>query len=528
MTTLMIVESPSKAKKIGQMFGRDYRVVASVGHIRDMPPKSMGVAPPDFRPEYEPTDSGKSALTKLRKEMKDCDHILLATDPDREGEAIAWHLKEALRLSDSKIARVTYNSVTESAIRDAIRNAGKINMRLVAAQEARRVLDRLVGYTLSFPLSDAIGERASAGRVQTPTLMILAERDRAIAKFKPTKHFTAVLTTEPGFEATWNTKPFVTEDQPYVLDRSLAEKAAGVSSIIVDSYEQKKVARKPPAPFTTSVMQQAASAKLSMSAKDSMAAAQKLFENGLITYHRTDSTYLEPDSIKAIREVLKSKGLPVPDTPQSHKSKAGAQEAHEAIRPTDPSNDNPTGTLGPNERRLYALIHKQTLASQMANKIERVTTIKAHADVDGQRFEYQAKATEVLEKGYTALTGQGADDEPAVTLPKIEKGESIPVSEGKVVDKKTSAPPKFKEGSLIKELERLGIGRPSTWAAIIQNIFGKNCIRTDEQGVLCPDRVGLQSPSTGGGLSSRRTCPRAVSETANDPGNFVVPSETHF
>ncbi|MFN2382360.1 MAG: DNA topoisomerase [Guyparkeria sp.] len=265
--------------------------------------------------------------------------------------------------------------------------------------------------------------------------MILAQRDRAIANFKPTKHFTATLITEPGFEAQWNTRPFVTEEAPYVMERSLAEKADGASSITVDSYEQKKVARKPPAPFTTSVMQQAASAKLSMSAKDSMAAAQKLFENGLITYHRTDSTFLEPDSIKAIREVLKAKGLPIPETPPIHRSKAGAQEAHDAIRPTDPSNDNPTGSLGSNERRLYALIHKQTLASQMANKIERVTTIKAYADIDGQRFEYQAKATEVLEKGYTALLGQGKDDEPAVTLPKIEKGEAIAITEGKVVDK---------------------------------------------------------------------------------------------
>lgn len=461
MTTLMIVESPSKAKKIGQMLGGDFRVVASVGHVRDMPPKSMGVEPPSFRPEYEPTESGKKALAKLRKEMKGCDRILLATDPDREGEAIAWHLKEELRLSESKIGRVTYNSVTESAIRDAIKNAGSINMRLVAAQEARRVLDRLVGYTLSFPLSDAIGERASAGRVQTPTLMILAQRDRAIANFKPTKHFTATLITESGFEAQWNTRPFVTEDAPYVMDRGLAEKAAGVSSITVDSYEQKKVARKPPAPFTTSVMQQAASAKLSMSAKDSMAAAQKLFENGLITYHRTDSTFLEPDSIKAIREVLKAKGLPIPDKPPVHKSKAGAQEAHEAIRPTDPSNDNPTGSLGSNERRLYALIHKQTFASQMANKIERVTTIKAYADVDGQRFEYQAKATEVLEKGYTALLGQGKDDEPVATLPKIEEGEVIPIAEGKVVDKKATVPPMFTAGPLIKKLESLGLGHPS-------------------------------------------------------------------
>lgn len=480
MTTLMIVESPVKAKKIGPMLERDYRVIASFGHIRDLPPKSMGVEPPDFRPEYEPTDSGKGALAKLRKELKGCDHVLLATDPDREGESIAWHLKEALRLSEEKISRVTYNSVTESAVKEAIKNAGKINMRLVAAQEARRVLDRLVGYTLSFPLSDAIGDRASAGRVQTPTLIILAERDRAIKNFKPTNHFTATLTTEPGFDAEWITKPFVTEDKPYVMDRSLAEKAASAKAIVVDSYEQKKVARKPPAPFTTSVMQQAASAK------DSMAAAQKLFENGLITYHRTDSTHLEPDAVKAIREVLKSKGLPVLDKPPTHKSKAGAQEAHEAIRPTDPALANPTGSLGPNERRLYDLIHKHTLASQMANRIERVTTIKAHAEIDGQRFNYQAKATEVLDKGYTALTGRGKDDEPAVKLPKIEKGEAIPVEKGKVVDKKTSAPPKFKEGTLIRELERLGIGRPSTWTAISQSIVGKTCIRTDEQGVLCP------------------------------------------
>ena len=487
MHTLIIVESPVKAKKLQGFLGREYTVQASMGHIRDLPVKQIGVKKPDYTPEYVFTERGQEVSNRLKTALGRADRIILATDPDREGEAIAWHLAEALGLKADKTARATYNAVTEEAVRDAIANPRKINMHLVRAQEARRVLDRLVGYRLSFPLADAIGVKgASAGRVQTPAVRIIVERDDQIANFKPTDHFGVTLTAKDGYTLEWQTAPFVSETFPFVLDESLAERAAAFRALTVDASESKQSRRRPPPPFTTSTLQQEASTQLKMPSATCMTLAQKLFEEGLITYHRTDSVTLEPKAIEDIRAYAKSKGLPLPREPQKHTTKgANAQEAHEAIRPTHIENDNPAidGAM----LALYRLIHARALTSQLADKVEKITTIKAHAEQGGERFDYLARAVQTVEPGYSILAG---DENKTKTLPDLRTGETIVITNGEVVAKRTKAPSRFNEGTLIKELTRLEIGRPSTWAAIIESIKEKGYVTVDKNGWMSGTDVG--------------------------------------
>lgn len=484
--TLIIVESPVKAKKLQGFLGRDYTVLASMGHIRDLPTKSMGVEKPDYKPQYQPTEKGSEVITRLKQAAQRSDKIVLATDPDREGEAIAWHLFDALGLSASNTVRVTYNAVTEEAVLAALKKPRKIDMDLVRAQEARRVLDRLVGYRLSFPVSDAVKDKASAGRVQTPAVRIIVERDDAIANFKPTNHFGVTLMAKEGYALEWQTAPFVSETFPFVLDRNLAEAAASHKTLTVEASESKVANRRPPPPFTTSTMQQEASTKLKMPSATCMSAAQKLFEEGLITYHRTDSVVIEPEAIDDIRAYAKAKGLPLPDKPQKHVTKgANAQEAHEAIRPTHMDNVNPpiTGNL----LDLYRLIHAQALTSQLADKVERVSTIKAYGMAGEIRHDFLARAVQTIAPGYTVIT---KEEGKADSVPELKPGSVITIDGGEVVAKKTKAPSRFNEGTLIKELTRLEIGRPSTWSAIIENIKQKNFIVTDKSGWISSTDLG--------------------------------------
>ncbi len=461
--------------------------MASVGHIRDLPVKRMGVEKPEYKPEYEATEKGAVVIARLKKAVMQADKIVLASDPDREGEAIAWHLFDELKLTTQNSVRVTYNAVTKEAVLAAMAKPRQIDMSLVRAQEARRVLDRLVGYRLSSPVSKAVNQKASAGRVQTPTLRIIAERDLMIEGFKVTNHFGVNLTAESGFVLDWNTAAYVSETFPYVLERALAESAASPKELAVEASETKEVRRKPPAPFTTSTMQQETNIKLKMSSADCMANAQKLFEGGFITYHRTDSVMIEPDAIKEIRAYAKEKNLPVPPEPQKHVTKgANAQEAHEAIRPTHVENDSPelTGAL----LALYKLIHAQALVSQLADKVEQVSTIKAFSDKDGgKRFDYLARAARTLAPGYTVFNKEESKSE---SIPSFKEGDLIAITGGEIVAKKTKAPSRFNEGSLIKELTRLEIGRPSTWAAIIKNILDKGYVVTDKQGWLSATDLG--------------------------------------
>ena len=457
---LMIVESPTKAREIGHMLGRSYTVVASVGHVRDLPVKDMGVDLQTFEAHYELTERGREVVAKIKKLVAEADQVILATDPDREGESISWHLSQALKLPAAKTQRVTYHEITESAVKEALAHPRKINLDLVQAQEARRVLDRLIGYRVSPKVCEMSGQKLSAGRVQTPALRLVVEREQAIRAHKVTHHFGAELTL-PEFKATWERKPYLKEGDEYILDRSLAERAAAVRDLVVKTSTVGTQARKAPAPFTTAALLQAASSKLGMKSDEVMQAAQSLFETKLITYHRTDSVSLSAKAIEMIRGFAKSKGLPLPDKPNTFKAKqANAQEAHECIRPTDMFNERPT--LGQREAQLYALIHAQALASQLADaQVEQTKLVLESAD---GKFAYAAQGQKVLAKGFTEVLG----DIEESFVPPLKQGSSIKATAGRVLEMATKAPSRYTDGSLNAELERRGIGRPATWAAILK------------------------------------------------------------
>jgi DNA topoisomerase-1 len=335
---LLIVESPNKAKKIQQLLGGGYTVAASVGHIADLPVTDIGVGAPDFEPTLELTEKGKVAVAKLAKFVTSATHVWLATDPDREGEAIAAHLLKFLQLQDYK--RITFHEITKDAITKALQNPRKINDNLYQAQKARRVIDRLVGYKVSPELSKLAGKPLSAGRVQSVALRLVVERERAIREFKVTAHFGVQLLLENNgsrWVATWDSKNFITEDNPYVLDRELAETIAKIQAITILAVEKREIHKKPPPPFITTTLQKAASLELGIDAAKTMQVAQKLFEEGLITYHRTDNPNLSDDCLPMLKSVLKNMGLAedLVAEKNTYKARANAQEAHEAIRPTD-------------------------------------------------------------------------------------------------------------------------------------------------------------------------------------------------
>ena len=338
MMKLLIVESPGKVKKIQEYLGAEYKVMASVGHVRDLPVKEIGVSPPDFKPKYVPTDRGKQVLAKLAAEAKNAEIVYLATDPDREGEAIAWHLEDALKLKGAE--RVTYTEITEKAVKEALGRTRKVDLNLVRAQEGRRVMDRLVGYRVSPELCRAAGGSLSAGRVQSPALRLVTEREATIRDFKSTTHYGVELTFEAldhvtdGWKAQWNSKDWLDEGSEYFLDQDTAGKIASLRSLTVVKYEEAESKQAPPAPFTTSSLQQAASNALKFSPKRTMELAQKLYENSFITYMRTDSPNLSEEAVNDIRDLASRNDWPVLPKPRVWKSKEGAQEAHEAIRPT--------------------------------------------------------------------------------------------------------------------------------------------------------------------------------------------------
>lgn len=507
MPNLLIVESPAKAKTIQPMLGSGWLVLASFGHVRDMPVNppegSIGVDPVTLRPSYEATDRGKGVIANIGAKARMCDAVYLATDPDREGEAIAWHIADSLRMPLDGVRRVTYNEISEKAIRAAIAKPRRLNMALVRAQEARRVLDRIVGYTVSPVLCKQAHMRLSAGRVQTPAVRIIDERERAIRDFVSVAHFGAELEfVQPAeFTARWDTKPFVSEDHPYVLDRALAQAAASVNEVKVTDVKDSTKTVNPFPPFTTSTMQQAASAKLGFSPDTTMKLAQSLFEvHHAITYHRTDSVTLSEEALGEIRKYAKKQGYPIPASPNRYQTKSkNAQEAHEAIRPVDVFRDDPEG-LSPDEAKLYALIHLRAVASQLnpcklaLRAVELQSTqpsdlaVKAGAK-DGL-FRYIAKGQTVSDAGWTMLGGSPKE----TRVPQIPVGTRLRPESGEVLDQQTEPPKRYTEATLIAELEKRGIGRPATWAAIIKNIVERGYIAVD------PKRKTLSSTALGSAL----------------------------
>lgn len=493
---VFIVESPGKIKKIQGFLGPSVRVMASVGHIRDLPLKEMGVEPPDFKPKYQPTERGKGVLAKLKAAVKDAKEIYLATDPDREGEAIAWHLADAMKLKDPK--RVTYSEITEKAVKAAMASPRTIDMNLVAAQEGRRVLDRLVGYMVSPALCRQTGAKLSAGRVQSPAVRLVVERERAIRNFKITVHYGVELTFEAiehiteGWKADWLPKHgWLESGQDYVLDASLAEKVAEIRALTVSDCQESESKSAPPAPFITSTLQQAASATLKLSPKKTMEAAQKLYECGHITYMRTDSPNLSDEAIAAIRSWAGERDFPLPAKPRTWKSKAGAQEAHEAIRPThievEEAGEDDT------QKDLYRLIRLRAIASQLEDAIFSVRKITLEGETNGKKALFEASGRTLTRPGWKALVANDqtdeSEEEPDNQVPKLEPGTQITAQGGRVITKKTKPPSRFTEASLIKELESKGIGRPSTYAAILENILSREYLSFEKRN-LVPTETG--------------------------------------
>lgn len=493
---LLIVESPGKIKKLQSILGAEWRVAASCGHARDLPNQGYGLEPPDFTLRY--TETKPDVLKKLAVLVKDADDVFLASDPDREGEGIAWHLKDALGLKTYK--RVTYTAIAPQEVQAGLASPRDIDMNLVHAQEARRALDRLCGYKVSGPLGRAVREeKMSAGRVQSPAVRLVVERERAIRSFVSTTHFgvellfEAVENISDGWKAAWLPKEgWLEEGQEYFLDKSAAEKIAALRTLDILSCEEKESRTAPPAPFTTSSMQQAASNALKFKPKKTMELAQKLYEAGHITYMRTDSPNLSESAIAEIRAYCDAQGWPLPAKPRTWKSKAGAQEAHEAIRPTHVDVEEAGET---DEKALYRLIRIRTLASQLADAVFDVRVARLAGDVDGKKAVFEAKGRTLREQGWKvvmladASLADAEEAEPDNAVPDLKAGCQATAIRGEVKTKKTKPASRFSEASLVREMEKRGIGRPATYAAIMENITSRAYVK-EEKGFLVPTPRG--------------------------------------
>ncbi len=506
----MIVESPAKAKTIERYLGPGYTVLASYGHVRDLPENpgknQLGVdVDHDFEPVYEIVADRKRQLAAIQKAASRADLVYLATDLDREGEAIAWHVAEAVHLAPDRTRRVTFSEITESAIKRAFAQPRSIDRNLVDAQQARRVVDRLVGYTLSPLLWRKVRAGLSAGRVQSVAVRLVVDREREIRGFAARESWTlkAVLIAPNGetFEADLVR---IAGKKPEIGDGETAERHAAAiraSRPVVTEVSVKKTNRTPAPPFTTSSLQQEASRKLGFSPKRTMSAAQRLYEGvetdegqvGLITYMRTDSVALSSQAMAEAARVIESRFGSEYTTPRGRAFKTktrNAQEAHEAIRPTsfqrDP--DALSRRLGGDESRLYRLIWQRALASQMAAKEQETTSVDLAADGYGLR----ANATRTTFDGFSRVYTEGHDDgeeEPECRLPEMSKGDVVGVEGVQPLQHFTEPPPRYTEASLIKALEEHGIGRPSTYAATISTILDRGYVKVQDRR-LQPEPVG--------------------------------------
>ncbi|MCB9819745.1 type I DNA topoisomerase [Candidatus Nomurabacteria bacterium] len=462
---LVIVESPAKAKTIEKYLGKGFTVLSSIGHIRSIPKKTKtGVAPVDiknnFTTVYEVDPEKRKVITALKKAAKEADTVWLATDEDREGEAIAWHLCEVLKLDPKTTNRIVFHEITKSAIEDAIKNPRTVDMRLVEAQQARQILDRIVGFELSPVVWQKVPGGKSAGRVQSPAVRLLVEREQEINSFSTSSKFRVVALFHHDnheFKAELN-KRFDTEEDAAKFLASLSGAEFSVSAV-----EKKPGTRNPSAPFTTSTLQQEANSKLGFSSKATMAAAQKLYQAGKITYMRTDSVALSGQAISAATDYIKRLYGPNYSHIRKFKTKsASAQEAHEAIRPTDITLE--TAANNEYDQKLYDLIRRRTIASQMSPaKLER-TTVAIKISTSDHTFE--AKGEVVVFDGFLRVYGGGKDE----LLPKIANLDIVNLSEVTARQIFSKPPARYTEGSLVKALEDLGIGRPSTYASIIDTI----------------------------------------------------------
>ena len=485
---LVIVESPAKAKTIEKYLGRNYKVKASMGHLRDLPKSSLGVDLDTFEPKYISMRDKTQVIKDLKAEAKKADTVFLATDPDREGEAISWHLKELLSLSDDKAKRVTFNEITKNVVTNSIKNPRKIDENLVNAQQARRVLDRIVGYQLSPMLWHTVKYGLSAGRVQSVAVRMVVDRENEIRSFQKEEywHLDAVLKPEDG--PTFSARYFAPENcEKKQTLRTKEETDAIIEAVSAAPFSVKRVSRSqkpksPAPPFITSTMQQEASRRLNMTPRRTMMIAQQLYEGveisgrgsiGLITYMRTDSLRISEEAIAAARTYISDHygAQYIPAQPRRFRAKAGAQDAHEAIRPSDPTltPEEIRGDLTREQYMLYRLIWRRFTASQMAEAVYDEVT----ADLISAGYIFQAQSSEIRFKGFTVLYEEAKDeesDELAGKLPPLEEGQPL-IFVKAVPDQQFTQPPRrYTEATLIQDMEKKGIGRPSTYAATVATI----------------------------------------------------------
>jgi DNA topoisomerase-1 len=513
-TSLVIVESPAKAKTIGKYLGRAYRVRATIGHVRDLPEKKMGIDIENgFEPEYVTIPGKEKTVADLKSAARDSREIFLATDPDREGEAIAWHVAQQIKSKNgAPVRRVLFHEITRDAVQLAIANAGEIDERKVDAQQARRVLDRLVGYKASPVLWKTVKKGISAGRVQTVALRLLVEREREIRAFKPVEYWTVEALLEKDEQQFTAKLHLLDGKKPVISNEHDANEILSAlksrKTFEVTEVKRRERRKNPGAPFTTSTLQQDAAKKLSFGSKRTMRLAQDLYEGieigeegavGLITYMRTDSTRVAPSAADQAREYIKMMygQRYLPDGPRLYtdgKAK-NAQDAHESIRPTDPTRrpEHIRKYLKEDQYRLYELIWQRFMASQMAPAVFDTTTV----DFDLGRFLFRATGSVVKFDGYQRLykesreAEEGKPLEEEQGLPVVEKGENIPVRAITPSQHFTEPPPRFSEASLVKELERLGIGRPSTYASIVSTLVDRRYAQL-EQRRFFPTQLGEQ------------------------------------
>ncbi len=517
---LVIVESPAKAKTIGKFLGPDYKVMSSYGHIRDLRKKDFSIGSDrDFTPVYEVPDDKKRLVADLRKAAADAQMVWLASDEDREGEAIAWHLFEELKLKPEKTKRIVFHEITKDAIVNAIQNPRDIDINLVDAQQARRVLDRIVGFELSPVLWKKIKPALSAGRVQSVAVRLIVEREEEIKNFKSEQYFrvNGTFATAAG------------EELKSELSRRLPDEAAAKEFLddckqamfSVGEVSVKPLSKSPAPPFTTSTLQQEASRKLGFTVSQTMMVAQRLYEAGHITYMRTDSLNLSTLALNAIsKEIKATMGESYLKRRQYHTKSKGAQEAHEAIRPTYV--DRRTIEETAQERRLYDLIWKRTMASQMAEAQIEKTTVEIKPST---RSEHFTATGEVIKfDGFLKVYIEGTDDTPEneatdALLPKVAEGQEVFTREITATERYTQHPPRYTEASLVKKMEELGIGRPSTYAPTISTIQQREYV---EKG----DRPGTEQKFVRLRLADGKVTRSSKTETVGADKGKLLPTDT--
>ena len=519
---LVIVESPAKAKKIEEFLGKDYKVMSSYGHIRDLKKKELSINEQTMEPDYEIPDEKKKLVTELKATAKKAKKIWLASDEDREGEAISWHLCEVLGLDEEKTSRIVFHEITKPAILDAIQHPRHLDMNLVNAQQARRVLDRLVGFKLSPVLWRKVKPALSAGRVQSVAVRLIVEREREIQKFKSESYYRVsaifALINENGNATEVKAeldKRFKTHEEVEAFLKKCKD-----AKFTVEAVNKKPLKRTPAPPFTTSTLQQEAARKLGFTVSQTMMIAQKLYESGRITYMRTDSVNLSTLCTNASKdEIIKVYGSEYSQPRAYHTHSKGAQEAHEAIRPTYMNETSIDGTS--QEKRLYELIWKRTIASQMADAQIEKTTINIH--IDNAEEKFVANGEVITFDGFIKVYRESTDDEDGTEdathiLPAMKVGDELQRREITATEKFSAAPLRYTEASLVKKLEDLGIGRPSTYAPTISTIQQREYVQKG-------DKKGVERSYTIDSLKGIKVTQKVKKEIAGNEKGKLLPTD---